>query len=75
MEKFYLTGSAKTPTINLNGEIGVLEFKRRSIPENSVVINWYFNKNDEDMAEAGEYYGAIISLPFKFIEFDEISQC
>ena len=60
MEKFYLTGSAKTPTINLNGETGVLEF---------------IEKNDEDMAEAGEDFGAIISLPFKFIEFDEISQC
>ena len=75
MEKFYLTGSAKTPTINLNGETGVLEFKRRSIPKNSVVINWYFEKNDEDMAEAREDCGAIISLLFKFIEFDEISQC
>ncbi len=75
MEKFYLTGSAKTPTINLNGETGVLEFKRRSIPKNSVVINWYFEKNDEDMAEAREDCGAIISLSFKFIEFDEISQC
>ena len=127
MEKFCLTGSAKTPTISLDGETGVLEFKGRSIPENSVeffapikkwlneyevkprqetivdmkleyfntssskcildmfkhlekindaknsvVVNWYFEKNDEDMAEAGEDYGAIISLPFKFIEVDEI---
>ena len=127
MEKFSLTGSSKTPTINFDGETGVLEFKGRSIPENSVeffaplnnwleeyeshpkketvidmkleyfntssskcildffkrlekingnqtnvCVNWYFEKDDEDMAEAGEDYEAIVSLPFKIIEVEEI---
>ncbi|MGV3630097.1 MAG: DUF1987 domain-containing protein [Bacteroidota bacterium] len=37
-----------------------------------VHINWYFEEDDEDMEEAGEDYQAIISLPFKIIEVEEI---
>ncbi len=37
-----------------------------------VKVNWYFEEDDEDMEEAGEDYQAIINLPFKMIEVDEI---
>jgi hypothetical protein len=37
-----------------------------------VSINWYFEEDDEDMEEAGQDYQAIISLPFKIIEVEEI---
>jgi hypothetical protein len=37
-----------------------------------VLVNWYFEKDDEDMEEAGEDYQAIVGLPFKIIEVDEI---
>lgn len=37
-----------------------------------VHVNWYFEEDDEDMEEAGEDYEAIINLPFKMIEVDEI---
>lgn len=37
-----------------------------------VEVNWYFEQDDEDMEEAGEDYQAIIKLPFKMIEVDEI---
>ena len=37
-----------------------------------VKVNWYFEEDDEDMEEAGEDYQAIISLPFKMIEVEEI---
>jgi len=41
--------------------------------KNTVVsINWYFEEDDEDMEEAGEDYDAIIDLPFKMIEVEEI---
>jgi hypothetical protein len=36
-----------------------------------VVINWYYEEDDEDMLEAGEDYQAIISIPFKMIEVEE----
>lgn len=125
MEKLYIEGSAKTPTIDFNHEDGILELKGRSIPENSieffkplndwvdsygkapceattvdvkleyfntssskcildffkklekvgetsVTVNWYFETDDEDMEEAGEDYDAIVGLPFKIIEIDEI---
>lgn len=38
----------------------------------SVHVNWYFEAEDEDMAEAGEDYQAIVELPFSIIEVDEI---
>ena len=40
--------------------------------ETEVNVNWYYEEDDEDMAEAGEDYDAIISLPFKMIEVEEI---
>jgi hypothetical protein len=127
MEKLILEGSAKTPSINFDGDNGVMELRGRSIPENSidfykplnewiesygsspkpntvvdvkleyfntssskcildlfkqleklnsmntvVNVNWYFEEDDEDMEEAGEDYDAIIDLPFKMIEVEEI---
>jgi hypothetical protein len=32
-----------------------------------VIINWYYEKNDEDILEAGENYEAMTSLPFTMI--------
>lgn len=39
---------------------------------NAVHVNWYFERDDEDMEEAGEDYKAIIKLPFKIIAVEEI---
>jgi hypothetical protein len=33
-----------------------------------IIINWYYEQDDEDMLEAGEDYQAIINVPFKMIE-------
>lgn len=40
--------------------------------ELQVLVNWYFETEDEDMQEAGEDYRAIVSLPFEIIEVDEL---
>ena len=40
--------------------------------ETQVKVKWYFEEDDEDMAEAGEDYQAIIDLPFEMIEVEEI---
>lgn len=46
--------------------------KLESINRNSeVIINWYYEEDDEDMLEAGEDYQAIINVPFKMIEIEE----
>ena len=39
---------------------------------NEMIINWYYEEDDEDMLEAGEDYQAIINIPFKMIEVEEI---
>ncbi len=35
---------------------------------NDIIINWYYEEDDEDMLEAGEDYESIIRVPFKMIE-------
>ena len=36
-----------------------------------VVINWFYEEDDEDMLEAGEDYQAIINVPFKMVQVTE----
>ncbi|HUW07460.1 MAG TPA: DUF1987 domain-containing protein [Williamwhitmania sp.] len=36
--------------------------------KNDIVVNWYYEEDDEDMLEAGEDYESIIKVPFKMIE-------
>ena len=38
---------------------------------NEVIVNWYYEEDDEDMLEAGEDYESIIRIPFKLIEIDD----
>ncbi|HYX06384.1 MAG TPA: DUF1987 domain-containing protein [Bacteroidales bacterium] len=33
-----------------------------------VMVNWFYEEDDEDMLEAGEDYESIIHVPFKMIE-------
>ena len=37
---------------------------------NEIIINWYYEEDDEDMLEAGEDYQAIINVPFKMIQVE-----
>ena len=36
----------------------------------NIVVNWYYEKDDEDMLESGEDYQSIIKIPFNMIEVD-----
>lgn len=47
-------------------------FKKLEAVNNEIVINWYYEEDDEDMFEAGEDYDAIINIPFRMIEIEEI---
>ena len=37
----------------------------------TVIINWNYEAEDEDMLEAGEDYQAIINMPFKMVKVTE----
>lgn len=39
---------------------------------NEVTVLWHYEADDEDMLEAGEDYQAIINLPFKMIQIEEV---
>ncbi len=74
------TGSPKAKTVceiqleyfNTSSSKCLLDlFKKLEQMNNSgadVVINWYYEEDDEDMLEAGEDYQSIINVPFKMIE-------
>jgi len=39
--------------------------------KSEVIINWYYEEDDEDMLEAGEDYQSIMHIPFKMKELEE----
>ena len=39
--------------------------------KNEIVVNWYYEEDDEDMLEAGEDYESIIRVPFKMVQIIE----
>lgn len=47
-------------------------FKRLENVTGDTIVQWYYEEDDEDMLEAGEDYEAIINIPFKMIEVEEI---
>src|SRR5574343_531274 len=63
----WIDGYAANP-----GSQTVIEMKLENLSGTDVSVNWYFEEDDEDMEEAGEDYQAIIKLPFKMIEVEEI---
>ncbi len=46
--------------------------KLETLKDTNIEINWYYEEDDEDMLEAGEDYQAIIDIPFKMIEVEEL---
>ncbi len=66
----------KLEYFNTSSSKCILDFFKRlesmNGPVTNVKVNWYYEKDDEDMAEAGEDYDAIVDLPFKLIEVEEI---
>lgn len=82
LEKYATTPKAATVVdmrleyFNTSSSKCILDFFKRLEKVNSngtsVLVNWYFETDDEDMQEAGEDYEAIVGLPFKIIEVDEI---
>lgn len=37
----------------------------------NLIINWYYEEDDEDMMEAGEDYADLLDLEFNFLEIEE----
>ena len=49
------------------------DFKKlETLSGTSITINWYYEEDDEDMLEAGEDYQALVDIPFKMIEVEEL---
>ncbi len=39
--------------------------------DKEVIVNWYYEEDDEDMLEAGEDYQSILKIPFEMIPIEE----
>lgn len=40
-----------------------------------LVIKWYYEEDDDDLYERGEYISSVIDFPFEFIVTKKISDC
>ncbi len=43
----------------------IVEYSEKGLP---VTINWYYEKEDYDMKEAGEEFSEMVGFPFSYIE-------
>lgn len=46
--------------------------KLEGVGGTEMIIEWYYEEDDEDMLEAGEDYDAIIDIDFKMVEVEEL---
>ena len=76
LDEYNNSGNASTTNVNIQLEYFntssskcILDiFKKLELvhkKSNNIVINWFYEEDDEDMQEAGEDYQAIIKVPFK----------
>ena len=47
------------------------KFFQKAVTNSRPVLNWYYEKNDIELKEAGEDYAQIINYPINLIELDE----
>ena len=69
------TVNLKLVYFNTNSSKSILDVLRliESLKDNSeVIINWFYEKEDEDMLEVGEDYCEIVNLPFRMVEVDSL---
>jgi hypothetical protein len=63
----YLNTSSSKCILDVFKKLENLQNKNRA----EVVINWYYEEDDEDMLEAGEDYQSILKIPFNMVEMAE----
>ena len=47
------------------------KFFQKAVSNSRPTLNWYYEKNDVELKEAGEDYAQIINYPINLIELDE----
>ena len=47
------------------------KFFQKAVTNSNPVLNWYYEKDDIELKEAGEDYAQIINYPINLIEIDE----
>jgi hypothetical protein len=59
----YLDGINLRIYISLLKNIATVKLKNKKY-----IINWYYEEDDEDILEKGEYISSVLNLPFNFIK-------
>ncbi len=45
------------------------------LQDKKFVIHWYYEKDDEDILDRGEYIAECLHIPIRFIAIDDINNC
>lgn len=51
------------------------EFSGLMLKDKKLVINWYYEEDDEDLLERGEHVAEVINLDIKYIVISDIKHC
>lgn len=60
-------------TSSSNCFMNMLKVLKNTLPATSTFeVKWYFEEDDEDMQDSGEYYAAVLGMPFSFYSVDSL---
>jgi len=60
----YFNSATAKALLNILQKLVRVQLKSRKL-----VVNWYYEKGDEDIQERGEYFSSVLKIPFNFKEF------
>lgn len=66
----YLNSYCTTKLITILKKISNVVFQDKKL-----VVNWYYEEDDEDILERGEHISESFNIPFNFISTDDIKNC
>ncbi|NMC39196.1 MAG: DUF1987 domain-containing protein [Bacteroidales bacterium] len=60
----YFNSATAKALLNILQKLIRVQLKSRKL-----VVNWHYEKGDEDIQERGEYFASVLKIPFNFKEF------
>ncbi len=60
----YFNSATAKALLNILQKLIRVQLKSRKL-----VVNWHYEKGDEDIQERGEYFASVLKIPFNYKEF------
>lgn len=61
-------------TVSTSVLFNIISILLKVVPSKKLIINWYYEPDDEDMLERGEFVSNSLNYPFNFIKTRNINQ-